>query len=170
MENTGGLNIPLFGFLILAWILCFFMVCRGAKVEFKKSVFQNRLSADRKILNIKKVHRQSGICNSYISNNYFDGTCYQRYHTAWRWNRVKILFDATMGHACQSWGRFSKRCSLLISDWLSHLVSINLKTLVRPGWQQPDRFFSHMQYVKDHWLHSDLITNGHLTQWNGLQN
>ena len=35
MENTGGLNVPLFGYLIFAWILCFFMVCRGAKAEFK---------------------------------------------------------------------------------------------------------------------------------------
>ena len=34
MENTGGLNMPLFGYLILAWILCFFMVCRGAKDRF----------------------------------------------------------------------------------------------------------------------------------------
>ena len=35
MENTGGLNMPLFGYLILAWILCFFMVCRGAKDRFE---------------------------------------------------------------------------------------------------------------------------------------
>ena len=34
MENTGGLNMPLFGYLVLAWILCFFMVCRGAKDRF----------------------------------------------------------------------------------------------------------------------------------------
>ena len=130
MENTGGLNIPLFGFLILAWILCFFMVCRGAKVQLKKSFFQNRLSADKNILNFIKVNRQSGICDSYIPNNYFDDTGYQRYYTAWCWHRVKILFDSTMGHACQSWGRFSNRCSMLISDWVSAiLISLTWKPM-----------------------------------------
>ena len=40
MENTGGLNMKLFGYLILAWILCFFMVCRGAKDRFENLWFK----------------------------------------------------------------------------------------------------------------------------------
>ena len=31
-----------------------------------------------------------------------------------------------------------------------HLININLKPLSRHGWQQLDKFFSPMQFVKDH--------------------
>ena len=101
MEHTGGLNMPLFGYLILAWILCFFMVCRGAKDRFGffKEIFIEKMIEHFLIekSELGKVNRESSLCNSDISNCYLDDTCNQRCNATWCWYWIEILFDTTMG-------------------------------------------------------------------------
>ena len=102
MEHTGGLNMPLFGYLILAWILCFFMVCRGAKDRFVFfcEIFIEKMKFSIEKSELGKVNRESSLCHSNISNCYLDDTCNQRCNPTWCWYRFKILFDTTMGNTC----------------------------------------------------------------------
>ena len=172
MENTGGLNMQLFGYLILAWILCFFMVCRGAKDRFKNFLW--------KILYEIFFIQKSELKKSTGKAAYVTAT-FPIIILMILVIRGVTLPGAVIGlkyYLTPQWGTLVKAEAGFRIDgalwyligWERQLIDIILKTLPRLGWQQLVRFFSPMLFVKDHLLHWDRIINGHSIQWNGLQN